>query len=193
MLISEREAAWYLAVEAGLSRAPARALLQTGTAGTPRRGPRRSLLYDSEAVAALARRPIVDLDRLAEQWPTGLVVARIARDTPWRTDDPEHLRLERLAGPWQTAFMLRVAVSAWVRSDGYFPLLATVSGYVVDGADIITEPYDHPDGGFRLDLRPASDWFEALKDRRWPEGRGGLPLHWWRPMPTAARSRRRAS
>jgi hypothetical protein len=62
--------------------------------------------------------------------------------------------------------------------DGYFPLVATVCGYVVASAEVV-EVYlqgtrSEPRGAFRL--RPAGEWFEAFRGRRLVTGPG---RPWW--------------
>ena len=68
--------------------------------------------------------------------------------------------------PWTTVW-LRVRIER----HGAFPLVATVGGFVVAGANI---EYVGTDG--RLDLAEAGDWFEPLRERRLVTGPG---RDWW--------------
>jgi hypothetical protein len=80
MLISERQAADRLLL-VGVSYRQARTVLASGLAGEPLRAPSASL-YDEEAVAALAARPVLTEHDVEAACPWGLFVARSEPD-PW--------------------------------------------------------------------------------------------------------------
>jgi len=179
MLISEREAAAILAAYADLARTPARRLLRTGIAGVPGRDVTGRLGYDRDAVEALARRAVVDEGRLHDMFAFGLLVARISPAQDWDVSAPADEQRRRLAGPWDIPVLRHVGLTTFVRHNGgYFPLMATVSGFVVAGADIV-EPCT--DGQGRLILTRPGTWFEDVGKSRWFRGRGGAPLDWWQP------------
>jgi hypothetical protein len=85
--VSGRRAAELLS-EVLPTREHARLVLRAGLAGVPVVSS-KAVLYDAERVLALARRPPVTADELAELCPEGLYVARLTRGTriditaPW--------------------------------------------------------------------------------------------------------------
>lgn len=178
MLISEREAARLLDVEAGLSRTPARRLLRTGVAGTPAAGPGR-LMYERDRVAGLGGWPVLIESQLAVAAPNGLAVARLV-DQPCDVTASWSERRAAFAGPWEMGLVFRLAVAAYIDCAGSFPLIVTVSGFVIGGADIVA-PVGFDDGPCALELAEPGRWFGALRGHRWLPGRGGRPLHWWQP------------
>ena len=179
MLISEREATAIIEAYADLTRTPARRLLRTGIAGAPERDASGRLGYDRAAVEAVARRTVVDERSLEETFRFGLLVARLSPSQEWDVDAPVEEQRRHLGGPWDIPLLRHVGLTTYTRSSGgFYPLVATVSGYVVAGADIV-EPCT--DGRGRLVLAEPGAWFDELRERRWFRGRGGAPLDWWQP------------
>ena len=177
MLISARAACELLAW-AGLARQQALLVLRTGLAGEPVLSS-NALLYDDARVRALAARPAADPARLAMSCPRGLFVVRLGRRPG--TEGPR--------GPWDLSPWTRVLLVHQIGVAGYFPLVVTVAGFVVEGAAIVG--LSSAASGFRtgrpatrLDVAPPdacqAAWFEALRGTRLALGRGG-PWVLWEP------------
>jgi len=170
MLISAREAAGILAEEAGLSREPARKALQAGLAGAPQRA-RGSLLYDEERVRALAARASTTAGRACrDHRPTcrrGTFVARLSPDGD-------------ISQGWYVSPWVRVRMMHWLKTTGYVPMVATVSGFVVSGADISgVHPTSTPQGErTTFATAPPGAWFAEFDGRRFKTGPGGPWLLW---------------
>ena len=82
------------------------------------------------------------------------------------------------AMPGLTAATLGVRVDVWLQ----VPWVATVSGFVVFGAELVgfgeqTEPIPRT---FFV-LRPPGAWFGAIEGRRLPTRPGGRPWYLWTP------------
>lgn len=182
MLISERAAAAHLFVWLGLPRTTARHVLRAGLAGTPQRRPDGSLGYDADAVDALTRWPTIDEEYdLADVAPHGIAVARLRPGQRWSTSGIGDRERERMRGPWSVNVLVRVRIGEHVLRDGYFPVIATLCGFVVAGAEITGELGLARDP-ITVPLGPPGAWFDRLRHSRWPGGRGGRPLHvWFRP------------
>ncbi len=182
MLITTNRAAEILR-DAGLTRDRARRLLATGVAGS---GLRTSgaLLYDEERVWALGDRRFVTERAVAAACPHGLLVGRLGADsTVSVTDDPVDRR-RAVSGPWRPKQGWRMLIRSRCRAGITIPFVATVSGYVVLGADVTGLRSDGA-AASHLQLAEPGGWYDdVLRERRWPGGRGGPPLlMWgWRPM-----------
>lgn len=164
MMISERQAALRLGV-VGIPSRQARLALAVGLAGDAVRTT-AATLYDERRVAELVDRPSVDEAALPGTCPDGVLVDRRVVE-PRRFDEDGLSAVEPLVlGPWATA-----AVGMSVDRHGWFPLVATVYGFVVIGADIV-DIESGADGMARLDLRPAGPWFGSFRQRRWRTGPG---------------------
>jgi hypothetical protein len=168
-LISARAASRVLA-GAGLAREQARLLLACGLAGpaTPVGG---MLGYDSEAVAALCRRPTAD----AGGWdPRSILVLRERRGvdprTIWRAEDiaARPLPLGRSAVVW---------IHVRARSERPTPCLVTVSGFVAGGFDVVGVRAG-PEGT-RLAVQEAGSWFHRFIGNRLAGPAGGREWSWW--------------
>ncbi len=162
MLISGREARAMLEA-AGFSTRHARTALNSHLAGPPIRSAVVHL-YDETLVRDLAERPVVDWLGLSRVCPDGFLVTR-------RDLDLSVAREELVAqvsrgwdgmSPW-----MRVAMSLRVARRGSLPLLATVAGVVVLGAEIVSAR-DH--SGVRLGSPGA--WFAGLQGARLSLGPG---------------------
>lgn len=177
-LVSEREAAEEFE-RIGVDRETARRVLRTGLAGTGRRT-RAATLYDRRRVRDLVDR-VAGPDGHVPMARTETFVARTVPRTGDRGIDlslpvPDQLDLVRRG--WQLGPAVGMLVHARVERDGSMPFLATVSGFVVLGADIIgfdpaggTTPSGRPGCAFRL--RPAGEWFDGLLGRMLDSGVGG--------------------
>ena len=140
VLISARAATAVLTA-AGVGERQARRVLSCGLVGAPTSTP-ASRLYEVDRVAALVARPVLD-DGAADAASTcGLLVTR--RD------------VDAQAPPGA--------------QHGHLPLVATVGGFVVTGAEI-TAVLASPEG-YHLELREAGEWFQTFRDRRFPTGPG---------------------
>jgi hypothetical protein len=163
-----------------------RVLLRTGAAG-PGRPTTGGTLYDERLVRDLASRPAVDPAELATRCPFGLYVARVPRSltvdlaAPWTDTAAALSRMPTM--PALTAALLQVRMRL---SERRLPWVATVSGFVVLGADLvgIAAPEEAAAGQwFRLE--PPGEWFAAVDGRWFPTGRGGRPWHLWDPVRSA--------
>jgi hypothetical protein len=189
MLISTSAAAITLS-EVGLSRERTRLLLETGVAG-PATRVSGAVLYDAGRVEGLTRwLRVRDLD-VAAACPDGLLVGRLA---PHRrldlTDTPDAQR-RAIGEGWHPPRAARWLIHGRAALGVTMPFVATVSGFILLGADVAgIEPDGR--GGRRLLLEEPGEWYDELRGRRWLAGRGGpaLLLWGWPPGPLQASSRR---
>jgi hypothetical protein len=162
MLVSSREACQWLA-KVGLKRSSAQRVLDAGLAGEPTRT-RGAVLYDADRVRALVERPELTWGDMVGLCPAGFFVSRRAFDVT-RTHD-EQLAAARCG--WADVSVWRwVAVEFQISQQGSLPFLATVSGCVALGADIVGVRR-----GSELELEPPGPWFEAVADSWFPTGPG---------------------
>lgn len=181
MLISEREAANRLYIWLGLPRTSARHVLRSGVAGVAQPQPDGSLGYDADAVDALTRWSVLDEeDDLMEVTPGGIAVARLRQGRPWSPNWSGDQEREVMSGPWPVNILVAVRIEGCVMRDGYFPVIATMCGFVVAGADI-TERLALSRDPIRLPLGPPGEWYDRVRHSRWPGGRGGRALQVWFP------------
>jgi hypothetical protein len=162
--------------------AQARALLRTGAAGWGTVTD-TGVLFDDEAVKALADRPWLSESAQEETCPDGVYLARLARSVPLDLTRPWAevvAGLERLPSmPPLTTALLSVSVSV----AGRLPWVATYHGFVVVGADLVGLRTDAT-GTTTFRLEPPGDWFEAWRETRVRLSRGGRP--WVIRQPRAA-------
>jgi len=172
MLVSGREAATILAAS-GLSRDAARMALAGGLAGAPLRL-KGSLLYDEDLVRALARRPHAVISDLSRRCRSGTFVARLNPLGTSRTEPGWHV------SPWA-----RVWIHHSISTVGYYPFVATISGFVVEGAEIVSVAVHPAAKELRTSFvtRSAGEWFDAFQGTRFTTGPGG-PWLIWRAPPT---------
>jgi hypothetical protein len=171
-LLSGRQAAQLLA-EVGLNRTRARQVLAAGLAGEPVKTP-SALLYDAARVQALVERPVVTLKDVVTLDLHAILVAR-------GQVDPCLSRLEQvraLSVAWQINPIVRLSLSMRVEKFGPVPFVATVRGFVAFGAELTAFS---PRGLDKDDtVSGPGPWFDALRDRRFPTGRGRpWVLHEW--------------
>lgn len=185
MLVSGREAAAILA-GAGLAREQARRLLLAGFAGEGQRV-RGAMLYDAGQVRALVKSPPVSSEEFTGSCPSGAFVLRTWRGMHLGATHEEQmsrLRLSWRMSPWARALLLMM-----VAEQGYFPFLATVSGFVAAAGDItgLSVPTVSPDCAADEVTRPRTvtlvvdepgDWCVGLAGRRLDTGRGGPWVLW---------------
>ncbi len=176
MLISTNEAAALLA-DGGPSRQRTRQLLETGIAGAPVRAA-GAVLYAEERVRKLCDWPTVDEDVVATACPRGLIVARLG---PHRrldlTDSPAEQR-RSISDQWHAPRAPRLLTFGRSVLGISTPFVATVSGYVVLGAEVTAMEPDGR-GGCRLHLAEPGEWYDALRGHRWLPGRGGPAMLLW--------------
>jgi len=92
---------------------------------------------------------------------------------------PMSEQLDAVCRWWHISLYTQILFQAWVERDGYLPFLATVSGFVVVGADLIgIDPWCREGTSFRL--REPSGWFDPFRHSRLPVTRGG-PWQLWSP------------
>ncbi|TIC80202.1 hypothetical protein [Nocardioides sp. GY 10127] len=175
--LTGRQARELLAGE-GVPERSTRHLLDNGWAGTPIRTS-SALLFETRAVLALALRPRLgprDLDAFAI--PLLLVTRRAFPAGPDAATERERLR-----GPWPLGRFASATLRAVLRLYGPQPLIATVAGIVVQGAEITGARPGRPEpvpGGvgdaavepLTLDLAPAGPWFPACAATRVTHGPG---------------------
>jgi len=176
MLISAREAAPLLR-PLGLSRERARLVLATGIAGAGVRTA-GALLYDEDRVRTLAARPPLTPGDITAACPHGVFVARLGPGHRLDLTLDAQARLEPASGPWAMALAVWATVRAAAFLGRSIPLLATVGGVVVQGAEIL-DAHGAGEAGYRLVLDEPGRWCEPLLGRRWLPGRGGPPLLAW--------------
>ena len=150
---------------AGVGRRQARRVLACGLAGSPV-VTRAALLHDAERVLELAGRPVLDDATADAATPGGLFVARRDVDV-LAPEDQQHASLQ---GGWGFSFVAAVSVRIRVTEDGHLPLVATVAGFVVAGAEILQALRARD--GYHLVLREPGPWFETFRGRRFATGPG---------------------
>lgn len=163
-MISARSATGVLQ-SAGLGGRQARRVLDCGLAGPPL-PTSAALLYDRDRVIELAGRPELDGATADAATPGGLFVAR--RDVDVLA--PEGEQRATLRGGWGFSPLAALIVRVRVAQHGHVPLVATVGGFVVTGANIL-EVLGSSDG-YHLVLREPGPWFETFRARRFPTGPG---------------------
>lgn len=180
MLITQREAAARL-VRFQLSRTSAKRVLAAGLAGEPVRAG-GALWYDEDRVRALAERRGLPRLRILELCPEGLVVIR---STVLSVTRPRAEQLACIDIPWDgVALWTRAGIGAALPERSY-PVVGTVCGFVVVGADLTGFRRDEA-GVLRTVLDDPGPWFDGLRDRLLPTSQGGRRyefLHPWRLTP----------
>ena len=173
MLISAREAAKELA-GVGVPRRHARRLIACGAAG-PATRTAGSLLLDDRRVAELAARPHLTEDDLAATCPWGVFIAR--REVRAFGTGEEAWR--ELGRDWRFSPWTMVWLRSRIDRHGFVPLVATVSGFVLGGAEI-TGVSQARAGLFGLELHSPGAWFDGVRDTRvdTPPGRPWVMLGW---------------
>lgn len=177
--ITERDACRLLLAFAGLTRVRARRVLKAGLAGVPRPRPDGSIGYSYEAVERLTYRPFIEHEDVVRSCPRGIAVARFGADRVIDANWPWERQREALAGPWAMSLLVQAGIQGHRRLTGSFPLVGTVCGFVVAGADIVATPLRSSQ--VRLELAAPGAWFDDLAEMRWMPGRGGRALHLWLP------------
>ena len=164
MLVSAREAAVFLE-DAGLCRRQARRVLASGLAGAPLRT-RSSLLFDADRVRDLVAWPVADAAAVDAACPWGIFISRRQVDVGAEAAD----QLASVREDWPLNQLTRVFLGLRIRRHGYFPFVATVSGYVALGAEIVGGSLRR--GNAVFDLQEPGEWFEVLRGRQFPSGPG---------------------
>ena len=170
VLISTREAAKELAV-VGVPRRQVRRLIACGAAGPVTRTA-GALLVDDRRVADLASRPRLSEADLTEACPWGVFIAR--REVRGSQDR------EVLGQDWPFSIWTMARLRAWIDRYGFVPLVATVSGFVLDGGQITGVTPQVGAELFDLALDPPGPWFDRLQGTRIdsPPGRPWMVLGW---------------
>lgn len=184
-----------------LGREPARRALLAGVAG-PGIRTRGALLYEAAEVHAAVERA---LDPPISGWADGAAtfVGRVAPRTPepdstwrtWRGADltaPAGEQRDAVRAWWHLSIWTQVWIGSMSRKKGFFPFIATVSGFVAVGADIVSldqsldgeadrimrakpraRPSYRPALPTAFVLREPGAWFEPLRGRLLGTGPGG--------------------
>lgn len=184
--VSMREAAGILG-PTGIDRETTRRLLAAGLAGEGVRL-KHSVLYRRDRVEALAARPEIPHggqpgwphpgpteSLLPEICHAGTFVVRLPTRAPV---DPGSW-MQTCAGPWQISAYGRVRLQVMVETRGLVPLLATLGGFVVMGADITAvKPCLSARGAIftRVELAEPGEWFDQCQGLRFRPHRG---QPWW--------------
>lgn len=176
MLLSGRDVARTFADGIGLSRTQVRNLLDAGLAGEPVRAG-RAHLYESDIVAGLMRRELMSDAEIEQLCRRGPFIARVGPERGFRITSGEWQQAAALE-EWYTSALTRVwmAIERPVR----FPFVATVSSFVVWGADIVGwhgGALLQGDGDPRQQLtcfefEAPGEWFTGFVDRRIHRGPG---------------------
>jgi len=211
MLISAREAARILA-DLPLDREAVRRLLLAGFAGPVLRAGGASL-YDEQRVTALLDTPLLDWPLVtaappaptappaaASAVPPRVLVARVGPRRPvdeplraWAGADLAAPIVEQRDGArmfWRISPLTRLELRLAIEQQGAFPFVATVSGFVALGADIVAV-HQHARGTV-LELADPSEWFHGFAGHRLSTP-GGSPWLLWPPTDPVPRRRRRPS
>lgn len=183
-LITTREAIDFLQ-PLGIGRESTRKALHGGLAGPPV-VTSWAHLWDRDRLRALPNRPRVEVDDLAPELDRGIFVARMGNTAI------------APAGPWSTSLWLRILWELTIKEQGFVPLVVTLGGFVVDGANIIAVHESERLAGqrgeaghfgqrttFTLDAPGA--WFAAFREHRLSTG-SGTNWHWWEPRRGAPRA-----
>lgn len=191
--ISAREAASMLAT-LGLGRGQARRVLDAGLAGRPTRAAGASL-YDADNVSALLERRLLTAGDLDPACQEEMFLARVSpraahgeRPPGWRGADltaPPAEQRAAIRSGWRLSPYARLRIRLRVERDGFMPLVATVCGFVVLGADLVAACPDDErldahlsDERSTVDLEPPGRWFEPMRAARFVTGPGS-PWSLW--------------
>jgi hypothetical protein len=178
VLISGRQATTVL-FQAGLTRRQARRVLDTGLAGSPHRTA-GSHLYDADRVVGFAARPWLTETEVDLLFPRELFIARRDIDV----SAPEDVQLSAVRDNWDLSPWSRVLLRVRCAEHGFVPLVVTVGGFVVLGAEI-TDVFVAAPRRAVLALRAPGDWFEPVRGIRLSSGPGRdfVVRGWNRPGP----------
>jgi hypothetical protein len=144
---------------------------------------RPARLYDVGQVIELAARPRLTETEIDGLFPRELFIAR--RDIDVRA--PEDEQLSAVRGDWDLSPWSRVLLRVRCAQHGSVPLVATVAGFVVLGAEI-TDVFVASTRHAVLALRGPGDWFESVRGKRLGSGPGRdfVVRGWNRPGPAPA-------
>lgn len=165
MLITGREATSLVGL-AGTRGRLAYEALRCGLAGEPVETP-AAHLYDHARVVALAGRPTLTVVDLDERFPHGVFIARRSVHVDATFEEQAAV----LAPRWRLGMVHPVMIRTRAQDHGAVPMLATVAGFVVAGADIIGAAATS-DGTTTLRLQPPGPWFADARETRIPAGAG---------------------
>jgi hypothetical protein len=137
MMITAREASRIVEEVGGVGRQQSRRALRAGLAGRPEQAG-RSLLFDREAVRALASWPSLDHESLLAECPGGVLVVRLGRGLePGPSATWEEMRRVVRRQPY-LGFPALLQVQAYLAVHGRLACVATVSDYPVLRADLVS-------------------------------------------------------
>lgn len=166
-LLSERQAVWLLG-GLGIASRHARKVLHAGLAGEPTRTA-AATLYEAERVQALVARPGPSAEEARAACPNGFFLAGRSVSVL----EPPEAQLAGVAPGWDMSGWARLWFYRWLEDCGPMPVVVTVAGFVLLGAELdgfrreAREPGRAPGRDrFSLVLREAGDWFEAFAGRR---------------------------
>lgn len=181
MVLSANQAAELLHAAVGISVRSAREVLATGLAGPPTRL-RGMHLYPADTVQRLALRRPVRRDALTSLTGGELLVLRLGSGSGFRVSAPVEVREAAVQRHFRPSPLLRVHLRRRIAEHGALPMIATVGGFVVLGADV-TDLHPSPDGGSPppslMRMAGPGDWFAGFEERWFGTGPGG-PWRLWK-------------
>jgi len=164
MLITARQASSILQERAGVGRQQSRRILHAGLAGEATTGP-TCLLFDEARVTALAERAQADQAELLSICPAGVFVLRLGRGREISTAKAWEEAAGVLAVQGEPGPMTRLHVRSYLAAFGRLPFVATVGGFPVLAADLVSLHAGAGDG-VTLGLEEAGAWQSLLEGRR---------------------------
>ncbi|HEX3931859.1 MAG TPA: hypothetical protein VHW64_14230 [Nocardioides sp.] len=164
MVISARQASRIVQDVAGIGPQQSRRALSTGLAGRADRVG-GTLLYDEEAVRALAQWHSLDHDALLAACPGGVFVIRLGRGLEPAASASWSERASSIARQPYLGFAAWVQVRARLAGAGRLGCVVTVCGYPVLLADLVS--FGARDvGEVPIGLEPPGPWAGLLHQRR---------------------------
>jgi hypothetical protein len=164
MLITARQASGILQERAGVGRQQSRRILHAGLAGEATAGP-ACLLYVEARVTSLAERAQADQAELLSVSPGGVFVLRLGRGREISTALTWEEAVAALEVQSDLGLMMRLHVRSYLAAFGRLPFVATVCGFPVLTADLVS--FDAVvDDRVALGLEKAGSWRGLLEGRR---------------------------
>lgn len=162
-LLSQREAAWVLDAHHDLSRPRVTRLLATGIVGAPIRAG-GALLYNESRVRRLAVRPLLSRRDVEARGLRRVIVLRRAVDLLADRATQE----AQLTDGWNLNFLDCLGMKWKIEAAGPIPVVASVSGFVILGAELtgFTRSSMAPGKRVRLVVREPGSWFDPLRETR---------------------------
>jgi hypothetical protein len=180
-LVSARGAARVLE-GVGVGRRRARELLTAGLAGRPT-VTNSEHLYEVALVQRLAEWPHLRAAELDALCPAGVFIARRRVHVDWSDAERDAaVSSGWLLSPWTLVWLV-----TRIKQHGAVPLVATLCGFVVHGAEIVdARVADAEQRPCQLTLRRPGLWFDEVRNHRFTSPAGASwTLRGWPPPPAA--------